>query len=227
MFWDAVVGGLKVLTHWQTYIAGLEYVTIYMIPTALAGFMMEKSTGVAMGVGCLSMLVMPLLQVAALVVFVLTLSPIILGLSHDAAWTFPFVLITTSPFRFLMFVGLLGMLALLLAFVPLLGRIQSLHVMVLGGVSLVLALRILVSAYPNAVFTNLRLWPGIWFVVGLLVIGAIVAHIATLLTALISALLRPQGEHWSSLLLIPIGAIFGFIPVFMYGTWLGSQLRSG
>ena len=28
MFWDSVIAGLKVLTYWETYVAGLEYLAI-------------------------------------------------------------------------------------------------------------------------------------------------------------------------------------------------------
>jgi hypothetical protein len=33
------------------------------------------------------------------------------------------------------------------------------------------------------------------------------------------------AEGFGRLLVFPIAAIFGFIPVFMYGAWLGAQLR--
>ena len=35
MFWDSVVAGLRVLTYWETYVAALEYLAIFFIPTAL------------------------------------------------------------------------------------------------------------------------------------------------------------------------------------------------
>ncbi len=34
-------------------------------------------------------------------------------------------------------------------------------------------------------------------------------------------------EGLGQLIMFPIGAIFGFIPVFMYGAWLGAQVRGG
>lgn len=43
MFWNSVVASLKFLTHWETYVAGLEYVTIF-IPTAIVGMIMQWST---------------------------------------------------------------------------------------------------------------------------------------------------------------------------------------
>lgn len=105
--WDAVKGGLGVLTYWETYAAGLEYLALYMIPTGLAGYFAMKSERAGGAIGCLSMLVLPAVGAFAIVVFVLTLSPIILGLSHDAAWAFPWVLAIKAPWSMVKFVGLL------------------------------------------------------------------------------------------------------------------------
>ena len=49
MFWDSVLAGLKVLTYWEIYVAGLEYLGIFLIPLALVGFVMEKSEGATSG----------------------------------------------------------------------------------------------------------------------------------------------------------------------------------
>lgn len=42
MFWDSVVAGFKVLTYWETYVAGLEYLAIFFIPMIIVGMIMEK-----------------------------------------------------------------------------------------------------------------------------------------------------------------------------------------
>src|SRR3990172_1360704 len=108
MFWDAIIGGLKVLVHWQTYVAGLEYLVIYMVPMAAVGFIMQSENligklpeAAAGGIGCLSIVLLPLLQVAALIVFILTISPIIFGISDQAAWAFPFSFIGSTPLTLL------------------------------------------------------------------------------------------------------------------------------
>ena len=89
MFWDSVVAGLKVLTYWQTYAAGFEYLAIFVIPMVLASLFVNRGGGAAVGVGCLSAILLPLLQVAAVAIFTLSLSPIILDFETDAAWSFP------------------------------------------------------------------------------------------------------------------------------------------
>jgi len=227
MFWDSVVGGLKVLTFWETYVAGLEYLLLFMGPMVLIGLAMEKSGEKGAAVGCLGMLVMPMLQVAAIAVFVLTLAPIIFCLSEDAAWSFPWKVITVAPGLFLKLVGILVVSAIALAFVPFLGRLQSLRTLVLGGVALVFVLGILKEVNPELVSGKLDAIPGFWFAVGLLVIGAIMAWVGIMVAALLATAVEVATEGLGQLLMFPVAAIFGFIPVFMYGSWLGSQLRHG
>ena len=104
MFWDSVIGGLEVLTFWETYVAGLVYLLIFMVPMALMGLTMKEG----MAAGCVSMLVIPVFQAAAVAVFVLTLAPIIFGFAEDAAWSFPWVVISMLPGMFIKLVGTLG-----------------------------------------------------------------------------------------------------------------------
>jgi hypothetical protein len=225
MFWDAVTGGLGVLTYWETYVAGLVYLAVYMVPMGVVGFLAMRSEKAAGAIGCLSMLVLPALQVFAIFVFVLTLSPIILGFSQDAAWAFPWVLAFEAPGSVAKFVGLLLIAALILAFVPILGQLQSLHTLVLGAFGLALVLGIIDSANPGFVAKRVHFWPGFWFAIGLLIIGGVLAWIGTLVAAALATAVESAVEGFGQLLMFPIGAIFGFIPMFMYGAWLGAQLR--
>lgn len=143
MFWDSAISGLKVLTYWETYVAGLEYLAIFFVPMIIVGLIMEKNEGVGAMVGCLSMLLMPVIQVAAMAVMILTLAPIIFGFGEDAAWSFPWQLIAIAPAAFFRLIGVLVVAAVILAFVPILGRLQSLQTLVLGGIALIFVLRIL------------------------------------------------------------------------------------
>lgn len=227
MFWDAVVGGLKVLTHWQTYVAGLEYLAIYMIPMVGIGIIMQSGNKAAVNIGCLSMVLLPILQVAALIVFVLTMGPIILGISDQAAWTFPFQLIGVMPFAFLKLVGVITVAAFILAFVPIFGRFQSLHTLLLGALTLAFVLTLLESAIPGAASLKVRFWPGFWFLIGLLVVGVLMSWVGLMVSALLATAFENVTGGLAQLFIYPLAAIFGFIPVFMYGAWLGAQLRGG
>ncbi|MDA2912940.1 hypothetical protein MYX77_03085 [Acidobacteriia bacterium AH_259_A11_L15] len=227
MFWDSVLAGFKVLTYWETYVAGLEYLAIFFIPMAIVGMIMERSEGRRASAGCLSMLLLPVLQVAAMVVFVLTLAPIIFGFAEDAAWSFPWKILAMAPGAFFKLVGVLVVAAILLAFIPILGELHSLQTLVLGGIALMFVLGILDSVNPGIVKGRVDFIPGFWFTVGLLVIGGVMSWVGMMVAALIATVLEMAEEGIGQLLMFPIIAIFGFIPLFMYGAWLGAQVKGG
>ncbi|WP_043131638.1 hypothetical protein [Aeromonas media] len=223
MFWDSVIGGLEVLTFWETYVAGLVYLLIFMVPMALMGLTMKEG----MAAGCVSMLVIPVFQAAAVAVFVLTLAPIIFGFAEDAAWSFPWVVISMLPGMFIKLVGTLVLSAIGVSFVPLIGQMRSLHTLVLGGIALLFVLKIFGSLYPEVDLGKLDLLPGFWFTAGLLIIGGLMAWVGTLAASILATVGSRNSEGTSMLLMFPVAAIFGFIPLFIYGAWIGNQLRNG
>lgn len=227
MFWDALIGGLAVLTYWETYAAALLYLAIFMGPLMLVGLTLQKAEGAAGTLGCLTMIVMPVLQTFALLVFVLTLSPILLGLQPDAAWSFPWTLTAQAPWGMAKMVGILFLAALVTAFIPIVGQLQSLQTAVLGSIALALVLALIEKASPGSVSNRVALWPGFWFFLGLMFVGGLMAWIGTLVAALLTSVLESAAEGVGQLLLFPIAAVFGFIPLFMYGAYLGAQLRGG
>jgi hypothetical protein len=230
MFWDSVISGLKVLLYWETYVAGIEYLAIFMGPMIIGGLVMEKNEGLGIGLGCLGSLVLPVFQVAALSVFILTLSPIILGVAEDAAWSFPWKIITLAPKVFFKLVGVLVIASIGLAFIPLLGHLQSLQSLILGGLALTFVIRLAGSFYPRVVTERIEFIPDFWFVVGLLVIGGLLSKVGLMVSVFLATILEDKfdlREEINELLLFPTAAIFGFIPVFIYGAWLGAQIKGG
>lgn len=227
MFWDSVASGLGVLLYWETYVAGLEYLAIFFIPMIIVGLIAESNEAVGGAMGCLSILLMPVIQVAAIAIFVLTLGPIIFGLSKDAAWSFPWELITNSPEAFFKLVGVLVVAAIVLAFIPILGQIQSLRTLVLGGIALTFILGLLDSQNAGVISSKVDLIPSFWLVVGLVVIGGLMGWVGFMAAAFVAVGFERFGEGLGQMLVFPIAAIFGFIPVFIYGAWLGAQLKIG
>lgn len=226
MFWESVGNGLRVLSYWQTYLAGLLFLALSMGPMFLIGTVAMKSGRGEGLVGCLSMLILPFFQVFALVVFVLTMAPIILGISQEAAWSFPWSLTAEAPWEVTKFVGKLLLAAIVLAFIPILGRLQSLHTLLLGSLALVLVVGIIKMANPTLAAKSVHFWPGLWFAVGLLIISGVMAWLGIMLAALLATAIESKtGEGIGQLLVFPVAAIFGFIPLFIYGAWLGAQLK--
>lgn len=225
MFWSSITGGLGILAYWEMYAAGLMYLAFFTLPMALAGTIATRAEMAAGAVGWFSMLVLSVLQVFGLVVFVLILSPIILGLSDDAAWAFPWTLATGAPWALTKLVGLLFIAAVMLAFVPVLGQIQSLHTLLLGAFALALVIGLIDNVDPDIVAQRVHFWPGFWFVAGLLITGGIIAWIGSFGAALVGAALDPATEDFRNSVMFAISSILGFIPVFIYGAWLGMQLQ--
>ncbi|HXX00202.1 MAG TPA: hypothetical protein VEJ00_03235 [Candidatus Acidoferrales bacterium] len=232
MFWEAIIRGLGVLIHWETYIAVVLYFVIFVGPLVLVGLAVQRSeVGTGLG-GCLMTFVMPVLQTFAIFVFVLTLFPIILGVGNGAAWTLPWVLGGQDPWLMARMVVVLFIAALLMAFVPLVGAWESLHTAVLGSIALTFVIRMLDS--PGSVYSHIALWPGLWFFLGLVAVGGLMAWVGRLvavgLGVLVSAglarVLKNSTEGIATLLMFPMAGIFGFLPMFLYGAYLAAQIHS-
>ncbi len=88
------------------------------------------------------------------------------------------------------------------------------------------ALGIVNETYSGVVIDHVDLIPDFWSSVGLITIGGIISWIALILVALIIEITGMVDENMGQLLMMPIPAILGFIPVFMYGEWLGAQVRT-
>lgn len=238
MLWKSIFAGLRVLTYWETYVAGLEYFAIVFIPLLILAICfptptLEQERGKGVGV-CLGCLLLPWLQVGAMVVFFLTLSPIILGLARDAAWSLPWVLLFTAPGAFLKLVVIIFVAAIFLALVPILREFNSLYVFVVGAIVLKFSLGIL---KPDAVGA-VDFIPGFWTSLGFLVIGGVMSWVGSIVALILLDAFRKASLRLpivgSRVVLIHdvgellggiIAGIFGFIPAFMYGAWLGMQIR--
>jgi len=224
MFWDSVTAGLKILTYWQTYAAGLEYLVIYILPMVILVRLNQQSTA-GEGMRYISMLLTPLAQVSALLVFVLTLATIIFGFSDQATWRFPWDVLTKAPTAFFIIAGALVIISFVLSLIPVLGRLHSLQTLVLGGVALIAVLSMFDSVNPDKVQVNFV--PGFWFSVGIIFMGAFMSWIGTVVSSLIIERIDFGDKRVGQFIMIPVSAIFGFIPLFMYGAWLGAQVKGG
>jgi len=225
MFWDSVVAGLKILTYWEVYVAGIEYVVICYLPlsVAIAGATTRKVSLVEI-VDRINLkvflILMPTIHATALVVMFLTVAPIILGFSEDANWIAPWKFVTIAPRTFLVLVIKLVILTFIFPLIPVVGRMQSLQTLVLGSVTLMSIVRISVGNYVDFI-------PDFWFSVGLVIIGCVMSWISMMVAALLASVMDRIEEGLGKLLMFPVAPMFGFVPVFMYGAWLGAQIGGG
>lgn len=215
-FLDSIVAGVGVFAFWETYVAALEYAAVWMLP-AIIFYTIGERSGDSVATGCLGMVVLAILQIIAIFIFVVTMGPIVLGLSDDAAWASPWRIMISTPSVFLKVVGILCVTNLVLSMAPFIGRLDSLHTLILSALVLILMIE---SVGANE---ELHYFPSFGFTAGILVVGGIASFVGAVVSALISGVFD-EGEDLGILTVQLTSGLFGFIPTFIYGSWLGAQI---
>ena len=237
MFWNSVWAGLGVLTYWETYAAALVYCATYPIPVAVRGVGTTlKNKAARRLIGYLRIIILPLIVMVAIPVFFLTLSPIILGIGEDAAWAGAWRVIFEAPSAF--FELLAGVLLLVVGITLIFPPPQVFWFfgiyacyLVLGGIVLVFAfvhpIMLFNSANFGDVVEHVDLLPKFWFIVGFLVVGGGIAGLISLLVAMFAQTpleVFPVPESIGQIIIFLTVPMLFFVPVFIYGAWLGSQI---
>ncbi len=222
MFLESVVNGLSVLTYWQVYLAGLIYSAIIFLPLFLIGLGMSKF---GEPLGCISVLIDPFFRALATLIFIFTLFPIILGLADKAAWSFPWIILINDPWYMIKSAFILIALSVLLAFIPIIGQFQSVQTLLLGSVCLISVIKILHAIEPNFEISRLSFFPGYIYIIGFIIISVLTSYLAIIIAAFLIGSIKFL-EDFSEIISIPVGAAFGFIPVFIYGAWIGIQIKN-
>jgi len=219
MFWTSVGDGLKVLLYWETYVLGLIYLIFAYIPFFPMMFSKEKSE-FPRG-SCLAMILQPFFMSLGAIIYIMSLFPIIIGISGDASWSLPWLTIVNTPLFVLLIVVVIVVLSLLTAFIPLIGQMDSFATLVMGGT--VVIFTVVIS--PSLGLKNVDIIPGLFTTLGILVISFISFILGLLVASPLATLINlGEEEGVGSLLMTPLGSAFGFIPVFIYGAWIGNQL---
>jgi hypothetical protein len=168
-------------------------------------------------------LFLPFFEVLAVATAVLMLFPIILGLGEGALWGFPFKVMETSPGGFWSFIGLLLVLAYVIDIIPKFRRFQSFKTLVLGGVSLIFVQICLSYINPVLELELTNFIPGFWFVCGTLFIAAVLSKLGHFVFTTFTNVLGSKfnlKEELAELLILPLIATLGLLPVFIYGAWM-------
>jgi hypothetical protein len=58
-----------------------------------------------------------------------------------------------------------------------------------------------------------------------LIISVLTSYLAIIVAAFLLSS-NKYLENYSEIISIPVGAAFGFIPVFIYGAWIGIQIKN-
>ena len=227
MFLDSVIDGLKVLLHWEVYVVGLEYFVIILVPRLLVGVLLDGDSILGSASGVFGLLVLPIFSAAAMIIFIFTLAPILLGIGEEALWSFPWLFLISAPVPFLKILGFLIVISVVSSIIPIVGSLPAFNTFVVGGATLMFILGIMESLNTGSVFSQVDLLPSFWFFIGVIAVGGIVSGIGGIAAVIISAPLNIAAEGLGEIISLPIIATFGFFPVFIYGAWLGAQLGVG
>lgn len=224
MFWDAVINGLKVLLHWQTYVIAIMYLIISFLPMIVVMFAGNKSDELMRKGGCLAMLIQPLFQALAVFISVCTLFPIMLG-GSEAAWPLPWMLMINVPGITLILLIIMLVLSIVGALIPLLGRANSFIMFIMGGTVIVFLTMVLHKINPELGIRNIDIIPGFLTIIGIVIVSGVTSWLGMLASAVAVTVLLRDKEEIGQLIMMPLGSVFGFIPIFIYGAWIGLQMK--
>jgi hypothetical protein len=222
MFWKCICVGLAVLLHWQTYAAALLFLSFTFASKHLSDALNLASGKNAARTHSIARLVYELGQVAGIATFVSIMCPIMLGLSMHGAWTLPCSDMQCCREAAGSFAMIL-LVAVVLSRIPILGS-PSIFTFIIGVLALVLTMDRLRGQAIVPTVPSIQLWPGMWFVIALLLVGTALTWLGTILAVMPSVILRGRAERIGKLLAYPFAASFGFIPLFIYCAWLGHQM---
>jgi hypothetical protein len=223
----ALFDGLKLLLHWELYIIAIGYICLWAIEE-----MIFSSKNTSNGDPNNQTQNWPLLitevftHTLATTSFILILSPIILGISNEASWSYPVSLVTHDHYLILKALGLFLIVSILINFLPFIGEYRSVHTLILGAITLIYVLIDLDNKGTiNLDDTNVILVPGLLGSLGFMLLCVISTWGAVVLSSIPMSLLHKKNE----LFMAPIFGIIGtsgLIPVFVYGSWLGNQITN-
>jgi len=221
MFWDSVYSAFRVMIHWETHFVVLEYLLLMLTPVIILFLVLKKRH--ALSTQYFRKLFLPLIEAIAIAVSVLTLFPIILGVGESVAWNFPLRIMQLSPGGFLALIGSLIILAYLIDVIPMLRKLRSVKTLVLGGVCLIFVRIFLNLINPVIDIELMDLVPGFWFICGIIIISGVLAKLGYFVFESFVNVLGSKfnlREEVAELLILPVIATLGFLPVFVYGAWL-------
>jgi hypothetical protein len=151
--------------------------------------------------------------------FILSLLPIILGLSHNAAWPLPWTLVFYEPLVFLKIVGLITVSLVAVSLCPFVNEFESAYMLVYGGI----IISIVVKSISG--ISGVECFPPLWLSIGIIAIS-FAAKWLILLPPLILGVFMFTWYRHQKLVVLLISPFFFFMPIFIYGGWLALQIRT-
>ncbi len=221
MFLEYVYTALNNMNHWEFHFVVLMYLALLLTPVILVFLILKHNH--ALSIKYFRKLFLPLFEAVAIAVIILTLFPIIFGMGEEAKWDFPVRIAQLSPGGFVGLMFILIVLAYIIDIIPKLRRLQSFKTLILGGITLIFV-RIFMSFINPVIETDFFSFvPGFWFVCGIVAISAVLSKLGHFVFVVFAEVLGNKfdlREEVAELLILPVIATLGFLPVFIYGAWL-------
>ena len=222
---EAIKDSFNILLHWQFYIIALGYTLLWVFPFLVStwseksNFGNEDSTKQSWPVT----LAESIIHIFATTSFIIILAPIILGISGDPNWAYPFTIINRDPYLIFKIIGLFLVLEFFVGILPVVGQYKSAHTLIFGSITLIYYLGDLKRSGLLQTSNAIHVVPHDLELLGFALLCIASTWGGVLLSALFLSLLFKKKEifTWSS---FGFCAISGFIPVFVYGAWIGNQM---
>jgi len=224
MFWQSVFNGLSVLLHWQTYVVAFIYFIISFIPIAPIIIARNNAEMIIYKGRFLMMIFQPFFQALAVFISVCILFPIMLG-GVQAAWSLPWMVIFMEPWRTLLIIVIMCFLSALGEFIPFLGKANSFIMFIMGGTVLVFLILSIHNVHPDLGITSIDFIPSLLTIIGIVIVSGFFSWLGVLVSSTVVTLIFMDWEDISEWIIIPIGSVFGFIPIFIYAAWIGLQVN--
>ena len=222
MFWKCICVGLGVLLHWQTYAAALLFMSFTLASKHLSDAMNLSSGKTSARTRSIARLVREFGQVVGITIFVSIMCPVMLGLSMHGALSLSCSDMQCCRDSAQSFATIL-LIGVVLSRIPILGS-PSIFTFIVGAITLVFTMERLYGQATIPALRSIHLWPGMSFMVALLLVGTALTWLGTMLAVAPSVIMRGRAERIGKLLAYPFAASFGFIPLFIYCAWLGHQM---
>ena len=216
MPWKEILETLNVFTFWQTYAALSAYLMLILLPRAFVEMIPEEHARAHFMV----VIIKHAFQACGTLFLVLSTAPIFLRISAEDGWNFatfaahePSCLITFVLAQSALLFG-----SVILAVIPVVRYLHTLHVTVLTCLGLILILPALDAYYPGLEIHRLSLLPKPAYLAAFVLLAAAMIWLGAITAR---RLLRFRDAELTA---VVISTIFGLIPFIAYGMWLGIQL---
>jgi len=218
MPWKEILESLNVFTFRQTYAALSAYLVLILLPRVFEEIVPEEHARAHF----VLVIIKHAFQAYGTLFLVSSMAPILLRISAEDGWNFA-AFSARDPASLVRFVWIQSALLLgsiILAVLPVVRHIFSLHVSVLTCLGLILILPVFDAYYPGLGIHRLSLVPRPAYLAGFLLLAAVMVWAGAMISR------RLLDARDAELTAVIVSTVFGLAPFLIYGLWLGIQLDS-